>query len=464
MTKKVIFAIPPVQDERGYATTNQNRQTQYFKDATFIYPMIPALCVSMLISEPGIEALWCDAVAEELNDVEFGKLIVQMSPDYIIFEANTMLIERYYEIINGLKENLPGINIILCGEHATAFPDEVRDKSKADLTISGGKWYFKAFKFITGKEWGDKPLPHINREVTRWWLYAYKNGNFKFIPATYMMASQDCWHRPGCTFCSWANYHPEYKVRSVEDYLDEVEELINKGFKEIFDDSGTFPVGDWLHKFCEGMIDRGYQKHISWGCNMRFGALDRDDYLLMAKAGCRFILWGFESANQATLDRVNKKYLIGQVNEALILSHGAGMWNHLTVMFGYPWESEEQERRTYDMARWLLINGWADSAQATILMAYPGTDLYKWADGHNMLKHKDWAKWDMSESVMKQGYPKDIEKFRRGIYRTAYHPKFIWNKLKRIKSIDDFKFYFRIARKVIDRFGNIREIGKVAVD
>ena len=63
--------------------------------------------------------------------------------------------------------------------------------------------------------------------------------------------------------------------------MQEVEELINFGFKEFFDDSGTFPVGKWFHEFCNEMIERGYNKHIKWGCNMRFHALKPEDFKLM---------------------------------------------------------------------------------------------------------------------------------------------------------------------------------------
>jgi hypothetical protein len=87
--------------------------------------------------------------------------------------------------------------------------------------------------------------------------------------------------------------------------LQEIEELINFGFTEIFDDTGTFPTGEWLEIFCREMIDRGYNDYVSLGCNMRFGALRPEDIKLMAKAGFRMILWGFESANQTTLDKLN---------------------------------------------------------------------------------------------------------------------------------------------------------------
>lgn len=462
------MAWPPIRSEKGHATHAQNRQYQYFKDPTFIYPVIPATFVTMLMATPGHEVLWLDGVAEELTDVEFGKVIADMKPDFIVFEANTMLIEQYYKVINDIKEIIPQIKIILVGEHPTAMVEEAGKKCKADYIYRGGKWYNDVYRRITGEWWDeDRPLPHINRDVTRWWLYAYQNGNFKYVPATYTQFAQDCWYRPKqpCTFCTWVDYHPENKIREVDDCLAEVEGLINKGFREFFDDSGTFPVGKWLDEFCTKFIERGYNKHIVWGCNMRFGALQDRQFEKMAEANCRFILWGFESANQKTLDRLHKGTDINQIPKDLLIASKLGIWSHLTVMFGYAWETLEEEKRTYDMARWLLLNDYASSAQATICMPYPGTALYKEMDEANLILTKDWKRWDMTEPVVKLKYPfKEILKFQKGIYDVSYHPKFIWNKLKRIRNIDDFKFYFRLSKKVIDRFGNVVDTGRASID
>ena len=459
---KVIMAWPPCRNEKGHATHAQNRQYQFFKDPTYIYPVIPAIFISMLRLEPGNEVLWVDSVAEELGDVEFSKLIVDMKPDWVVLEANTMLAERYYEVINGLKQTLPSIKVIFTGEHPTAMPLEAKQKCLADYILTGGKWYYDAYKLITGKEYPkERLLPHIDRDSSRWWLYAYDNGNFARTPATYTMFAQDCWYRPkspdgttkACTFCTWVGYHPENKIRPVEDALQEVEELINKGFKEFFDDSGTFPVGKWLKEFCEKFIERGYNKHIVWGCNMRFGALKDEEFALMAKAGCRFILWGFESANQKTLDMLQKGTKMERIEQDLKVSSGYGIWNHLTIMFGYPWESIEEERRTYKMAKRFMLKDWASSAQATICMPYPGTALYKQCKENDWLLHEDWKRWDMSEPVVKMKHDfKEILKLQKKVYNISYHPIFIWNKLKRIKSFDDLCFYFRLFKKVFKRF------------
>ena len=43
--------------------------------------------------------------------------------------------------------------------------------------------------------------PFIDRELTKWELYAYKNGNYRRTPGTYLMSGRDCWWGK-CTFCS----------------------------------------------------------------------------------------------------------------------------------------------------------------------------------------------------------------------------------------------------------------------
>ena len=457
---KVMFSVPPINDKRGQAQATQGRQYQFFKDPTFIYPIIPAIFATMLITEKQ-EFLWIDSVAEELSDVEFSNILIQMKPDYLVFEANTMLINRYIEVINGIKKNLPDIKIVLCGEHVTACPEEVKSKCQADYFIQGGKWYYDVFKIITGKEWGaDRPLPHIDRDSSRWWLYAYKNGNFKYVPATYTMAAQDCWYRPkqACTFCTWVSYHPENKVRPVEDFLQEVEGLINMGFKEFFDDSGTFPVGEWFHVFCQEMIDRGYNKYIKWGCNMRFKGLQPADFKLMSDAGCRFILWGYESGNQSTLDKLSKGYTLADMKRSLTSSHLAGIWNHLTVMTGYPWEELYDEYNTYKTVRWLLLKGIASSMQSTVFMPYPGTKAFKDCKEQGLILTEDWDKWTMLEPVVKLRYDfKEVLKLQRKYYEISYHPIFLFRKIMGIRSIDDLKFYLRLSRKVIDRFTGLHQ-------
>lgn len=456
---RVMFAWPPLNSKKGYATLTQNRQFQWFHNPTYIYPIIPAWCASMLASK-GHEVHWLDGIANEFNDIDFGRIMLQSMPEYIIFEASTPVIKRYWEVINDIKVGMPEVKIILAGDHVTALPEESKANCKADYILTGGDWFLQAFALINGGFDQKEVIPHINRNLTHWWLYAYKNGNFKYLPGTYIMSSIDCWYKK-CSFCSWANYYKNYIVRPVSDVLMEIENLIVFGFKEIFDDAGTLSTGEWLQQLCKGIYDNGYDTYASFGCNMRFGALNKEDFIALGRAGFRTILWGLESANQSTLDRLNKGYDIKAVMQDLILAKAAGLESHITVMFGYYWESYEEAKRTYDMARWLLKKGWVESAQATICIPYPITPLWKECKEAGMLLTEDWNEYDMTAPVMKVPYPvEELFKFQKDIYNTAFNLEFLMRKISKIRNIDDLKYYFRIGRKVYDRFGNFYSIGK----
>ena len=224
----------------------------------------------------------------------------------------------------------------------------------------------------------------------------------------------------------------------------------NYGIKEIFDDSGCFPKGEWLEEFCQGLIDRGLHEKVSMGCNMRVGALSDEQWALMKKAGFRFILIGLESVNQATLDRLNKGIQTKSIEVTVKACKSAGLEPHITTMVGYPWETRKDAEATIDLARHLFTSGYLDSLQATIVVPYPGTPLFREAQENGWLKTEDWDRYDMRESVWKSEVgTEEVKEFTQSLYKAALHPKFILKKFLSIRSLDDLKFMFRAGLKVI---------------
>jgi radical SAM superfamily enzyme YgiQ (UPF0313 family) len=219
----------------------------------------------------------------------------------------------------------------------------------------------------------------------------------------YTMVGRDCpWSK--CTFCSWTTLYPRFKTRSPESLLDEIGYLIEEfGTKEIFDDTGTFPGGNWLKRFCEGMIDRGYNKEILFSCNMRFDyMLNPEIPQLMKKAGFRKVKSGLESANDDTLRRIRKGYGVKEIVQGCKNAAKAGIDVHLTAIVGYPWETKADAQRTVNLAKELMANGDAEMLQATVLVPYPGTPLYQYALAHDLFRFgpTDYERFDMTEPVL----------------------------------------------------------------
>ena len=263
------------------------------------------------------------------------------------------------------------------------------------------------------------------------------------------MSGRDCWHAK-CTFCSWTTLYPRYRVRKVKDVVDEIEMLVEKyGVKEIMDDSGSFPVGQWLTDFCNEMISRGLPKKVRIDCNMRFGRLTLDDYRLMRKAGFQFVLFGVESANQETLDRFCKCLTVEDVEKGAKWATEAGLDVHVTFMFGHPWEGPKEIANTVALARKLLAKGWAKTLQCTLTIPYPGTPLFKELKANDGLATLDWDEYDMRRAITKTPLASEdeIKCAIRKVYRGFLQPGALWHLFRR--NLFDFGFYYRGLRYLI---------------
>jgi len=487
---KVAISYPPIPTDKGTPLLSQNRQFQYFNEPTYIYPMVPASAATLLHSA-GHDAIWDDAISEQKTYDRWLKGFQSDSPDLIAIETKAPTIKWYWKVIDEIKSVSPNTKTVLYGDHVTAFPEESMLNSRVDYVVTGGDydvtitnlanflerktsmdpgiWYREDGRIrntgVFTQRHNLNELPLIDRDLTKWWLYSEHNGNYKYTPGTYMMVGRDCWYREngGCTFCSWTIHYPAFNLRSPESALDEVGVLAdNYGVKEIFDDTGTFPIGKWFEKFCEGMIQRGYNRKLKFGCNMRFGALKREDYRLMAKAGFRFILYGLESANQKTLDLLNKGVTEKEQIETCKIASEMGLDPHLTIMFGYPWETKQDALRSCDLARYLLKKGYAKTFQVTIVIPYPGTQLFNMAKANGWLKTEDWERYDMREPILKTPMgDKEIMGIVQDLYKVAFDPEFVVRKLVSVRTIQDLKFLMRGAKNIDGSDAKNENISKV---
>ncbi|MFC1711121.1 B12-binding domain-containing radical SAM protein [Patescibacteria group bacterium] len=487
---KVAICYPPLDSKNGVPLLSQNRQFQWFKSPTFIYPVVPALAATLLY-EAGHQVYWLDGIAENLSFNSWFRKLKKERPDLILIETKTPVIKKHWQIINRLKKIKKknwDLKIVLVGDHVTALPKESFKYSQVDYVLTGGNYDFLFLNLVNHLTKGKKlqpgiyyrqkgkvkntgkfklnhnlnKLPFINRDLTKWENYAFKNGIYKYTPGTYIMAGRDCWHRinGGCTFCSWTTLYPTYNVRTPANVLKEVRKLVDKyDLKEIMDDTGTFPGGSFLKEFCQGMIKSGINKKINFNCNLRFGFLTKKDYTLMARAGFRLLLFGLESANQKTIDRLNKNIKVKNVEKELQLIQEVNkkekghLEPHLTFMIGYPWEDKKDALNTLNFARNLFKKGLLDTLQATVMIPYPGTKLFNLAKKQKWLTTTNWDDYDMKKPVLKTSLTdKEVLNTTQEIYKSFLTPKFIFKKLKSIKTLADIKFYARAAKQVIGHY------------
>ncbi len=480
---KILIGYPPLKSEKGVALLSQNRQFQWFSNPSYLFPVVLGSAATLL-KKNGHEVIWMDAIAENISFDEFIKKIENEKPELFAFETKTPVIKQHWKIINELKEKFPGMKIVIMGDHVTSFPEETLENSKSDFVLCGGDFDFSLSNlcdWISGKEKdcpagifykkGNKiinsgkfhlnhnlnELPFIDRELTKWKLYE-KEYNLQGKPFFYIMSGRDCWWGK-CKFCAWPTLFPSFRTRSVENVLDEIGMLIEEyNVKEIFDDSGTLMIGNWLRELCNGLIERGYNKKIKYSCNMRFGALKQEDFDLMKKAGFRLLKFGLESANQKTLDKLNKGIRVEDILDGCEMAKKAGLAVHLTMIVGYPWESKEDALRTFELAKELMQKGKADLLQATVLVPYPGTPLWKEAKENNwfLFNPLEYERYDMREPVLKteNSDAVDVASICGKIYTIFLTPSYVFQRTRNIRSWNDFKYNLRGLKAV---FGHLKD-------
>ncbi|HDY87230.1 MAG TPA: radical SAM protein [bacterium] len=460
---KIFISYPPLEG-KGTPLLGQNRQFQWFSKPSFIYPMVPASAATLL-RKHGHDVFWDDAIAKQWTYDKWWNNLLKEKPDLIAIETKTPVIKQHWKIVNEIKKALPNTKVVLMGDHVTALPDETLEKCDGVGIIDGGDYDFAllppslGFQNDNGLSFDLNKLPMICRDLTQWQLYGerlYKHG-----PFTYTMAGRDCqWGK--CTFCSWTTLYPTFNVCSPEKLLDEIAWLIEKyGIREIFDDTGTFPAGRWTEEFCLGMIKRGLNKQVKISCNMRFDSLRVDRLRLMKAAGFRLFKLGLESANQKTLDRLNKGMIVDYIASACRIAKRIGFDLHLTIMVGYPWETRADVLKTYELAKHLMESGFVDMLQATIVIPYPGTPLYEEALKNDwfIIDPTDYEKFDMSQPVLRTPdmSPAEVVEMCNSFYRLFLKPKFIWRYLRNIRSRNDVKFIANGAKAVI---GHLTDFGR----
>ncbi len=268
--------------------------------------------------------------------------------------------------------------------------------------------------------------------------------------------------------CIWdSNLFPKgtFRSRTPKNAADEVEMLVNKyGIKEIFDDCGTITIGKWLTDFCNILIERGLNKKIDYSCNMRFGYRNLKDYNLMKKAGFRLLKFGLESANQKTLQMLDKDVDVSQIIDECKEIKKAGLVVHLTMMVGYPWETKQDALNTLKLAKYLMHKGYADVLQSTVIMPYPGTPMWHQAVENNWflpgISPYDYEKYDMTMPLLRtvDATSEEIMEICDSIYTKVFlHPNYIYQHLKKIKSMKDIKYTLRGIKAV---FGHIMDFAR----
>ena len=390
-------------------------------------------------------------------------LVDDFSPDILGITVPTPAYDMAKEICRRAKWMNHDVVTVVGGPHPTAFPKEVSQETFIDYAVYGeGEETFlelcsniennnKLYENIQGlahngtinppraliENLDDIPFPA--RELLPMEVYyapptkretVRKNAN--------IISSRGCPYN--CTYCMaktvWGR---RTRFRSVKNVIEEIRHCIDRyGIGEFnFNDELFTCQRERTIEFCKEVLENNLD--ISFVCSLRVNHVWKDVVGWLKIAGCKKVMFGFESGSQIILDKIQKGATIRQAEEAVALVKKLGIKTSGSFMIGNIGETEETIKETISFAKKLNV----DTVSFYVASPYPGTKFYEEAKPY-FRPNISWSDFALIGTEPLLDLPglshQQIAYWYKRAYREYYiRLDFIKERLKRIRSWIDIK-------------------------
>jgi radical SAM superfamily enzyme YgiQ (UPF0313 family) len=104
----------------------------------------------------------------------------------------------------------------------------------------------------------------------------------------------------------------------------------------------------WVLELCQSILE--VKKKLSWRCFSRIDLVDEELLEAMAKAGCKSIFYGVESGSNKILESINKGFTYEEARENIELSLHFIPKAVVSLIYGYPFENNDDFKKTIKAA------------------------------------------------------------------------------------------------------------------
>ncbi len=394
--------------------------------AMFPPPLGPVALATYLRSK-GVDAVILDAVRENLDETACAERIARLNPSRVGFSTLTHNAGYVWRTVQRLRPLLPQTPIVQGNIHAAVFRESILRQGWADAIVVGegelpllelarrdgaddgdvpgvARWRDGAFVDAAPtpvvQNLDDLPFPDWRLIDTPWYLRQTLPiaGEEPVLPIS---GSRGCRFR--CSFCAQDKLVAPVRRRSVPSLLDEMERAPRDwGVRRVTFFDAVFPwsVDDGL-AFCAAAIARGLPAKLGWMCTTRVDCVSPELLTQMARAGCRGIMYGFESGDDAILSAMGKNVTTRQSLETARATRRAGIPFHAFFIIGYPGETVRSALRTIRFSLALRPT----TAKYHLIMPMPGSRLFTqlrsrlaidFEDPAQTARLDDWHNWSLA--------------------------------------------------------------------
>ena len=196
-----------------------------------------------------------------------------------------------------------------------------------------------------------------------------------------------------CTFCHYVFWNDPYRNRSPENILLEVKrnsEKYNANYMQFWDDL-SFASAKQAERLADAIIKSGLKFY--WNASVRVDLFSRsklsDKRKLevaekMKKSGCLSVGFSLESGNKEILKMMNKEIEAEAFADTINAFKKAGIVTNTSVVFGYPIETSETIKETFDQCLKAKVY-----PSIGFLLPLPYTAMYDYAKANGFITDED---------------------------------------------------------------------------
>jgi radical SAM superfamily enzyme YgiQ (UPF0313 family) len=430
-----------------------------------------------VLEEGGIDVKLFDFPAMGKSKEDLRTLVREEAPEFVVLDSTTPSIFSDIECARICKQEAETA-VLMVGPHASALPEETLEIAQGAVdVICIGEYDYTVLDVVrnfdhldtvrgicyqvdgTARRTEARPLiADLDQLPFPAWhhldLMKYFDGS-KLYPYVDIFSGRGCPHR--CTFCLWPQvmHGRRVRLRSPSKVVDEIEHDIRlcppvaRGGEFFFEDDTFTLVKSNAMEICDEILRRGLR--IRFSVNARTDTADDELFRHLKRAGCRELLVGFESGDQAVLTGMNKKESVDQARAFMELAHKTGIDVHGCFVFGLPGETEESIDKTVQFALDLGLH----TVQFSGAVPFPGTEYFEYCREEGLLKTEKWDAWledgEQAAVVDYPGLSKDSikEAVDRGLKKFYFRPTYMLKFLFETKSFSDLYRKLRGARNFL---------------
>ncbi|MFN0118910.1 MAG: hopanoid biosynthesis associated radical SAM protein HpnJ [Blastocatellia bacterium] len=349
-----------------------------------------------MIRDLGGESRLLDAPPHHVSPAETARIASEFA--FVVLFTSHVGFNNDVKLAEMMKQLNPALKIAFVGPPVTTHPEVALMASTAIDFVTHKEFDYTVTRYAAGEPLDKIPGVHFLRDgqmvstppeplVTDldklpWVTPIYRrdmdirkyNVPFLLHPFVAFYSTRGC---PAlCTFCLWPQTFDDHRwrQRSVEDVRNEVEYTLEafkpEGLKEIFFDDDTFTYNP---KRMVEMAKAFKPLKFQWSSTSR-SHLDYETLKILADAGCRLFIVGFESGNDQILKNIKKGISAARSLEFVKNCKKVGIKVHADFIIGLPGETRETIRETIAYAKTMD----PETLQVSVAHAYPGTEMYEW--------------------------------------------------------------------------------------